>query len=251
MRHVVKHVAKSGSAAGHLEPDIESFFHAQLFLCIVDGHFSGIHNHIDMDLPGQFQAIVVEVSNHDVAGASMSHHRGRHDTYGPGARDENVFSQDLERESRGNRVTKRIEHGSHIAIHQRIVPPDVRHGQSDQLGEAPWPVYADSGGIGTQMPDASHAVAAPAAYHMPFSGDQFARKEIVYVRTNCDNLTDKFMANGHGHRNCLASPIVPIKDVNVRAANPRAQYTDENVIDTNGGFRNIFQPETRFRTRFD
>ena len=58
---------------------------------------------------------------------------------------------------------------------------------------------------------------------MPFTGYQFARMKIVDVGTHLDDLSDELMADRHGNRDRLARPIVPIVDVDIRAANSCAK----------------------------
>ena len=190
-------------------------------------------------------------SDHNESRARVTRHCRGHDPDGPGAGDENVFAQDLKGERGVHRIAKRIEDGSRIAVDARIVTPHVRHRQCNQFGETPRPVHAHTRCIRAQMPHACHPVAASPAYDVPFSGNQFTRLEIVDVGTGFNDLSHKLMPNGHRDGNRLLRPIVPIEDVNVRSANARAQNTDQNVVNTDCGLGNVFEPETRLCVCFD
>src|SRR5262249_11305075 len=95
---------------------------------------------------------------------------------------------------------------------------------------------------------------APAAHDVPFPGDEFTGFEIVDVRADLNDPADEFMADDHRHGNGAASPVVPVVDVGVRAADSGSKDADQDVVDSDGGLLNISQPQTRlgmgFRQRF-
>ena len=61
------------------------------------------------------------------------------------------------------------------------VPPDVGHGQGDELGEGAGAVDADALGVGAEVAAAGEAVAAAAADHVAFAADDVAGMKVVDV----------------------------------------------------------------------
>jgi hypothetical protein len=95
-----------------------------------------------------------------------------------------------------------------------------------------------------QMPPASQAVAASAADHMTFATHQIAGAKIADVRSHLNDFADKFMTDGHWYGDGALRPIVPAVDMNIGAANARAPDADQNIVDANGGFGDLFEPQT-------
>ena len=119
----------------------------------------------------------------------------RHDPDRPGAGDQNIFSENIERESRVNGIAERIEDRGGVAVHARIVPPDIRHRQSDEFCETSRPVHADARRVRTKMPSSGHAVAASAADDVSFTGDQFAGMKVIDIGSDFNDLAHKLMAD--------------------------------------------------------
>ena len=67
------------------------------------------------------------------------------------------------------------------------------------------------------------------------------------VRADLHNLADEFMADGHGDRNGLAGPLVPIVDMNIGSANSGAVDADQNVVNANGRLGDVLDPTVRSR----
>jgi len=105
--------------------------------------------------------------------------------------------------------------------------------------------------VGAQVPDAGHAVAAAAAHHVSFAGNQIPRMEVVDVGANLDDLSHELMTDGHGYRNRLLGPFVPIEDVNVRSADTRTENTDKHVVDADGWLGDVLEPQARMSMRLD
>ena len=101
------------------------------------------------------------------------------------------------------------------------------------------------------MPAARHAIATASANDVAFTGHQLTRLEIVYIRSDFNDLSDEFVANHHRHGNRLLSPLIPIEDMKVRAANSRSQDSNEDVVDSNGGLGNVSEPQSGFSSGFD
>ena len=148
-------------------------------------------------------------------------------------------------------VAERIEYGGGVAVHVRIVPPDVGHRQSDVFGEAAGPVDADAGSVGAEVTISRHAIAAAPANHVTFAGNQFAGVEIDNVGADLNDLADKFVADRHGHGDGLLSPRIPVVNVNVGTAYTGAMDSNQNVVDADGRLGNVFQPQTGTGLRFD
>src|SRR5262249_27527501 len=144
-----------------------------------------------------------------------------------------------------HRIAEGIEEGSDVAIDRGIVVPDIGHGKGEVFGKGARPIYADTLGMGTEMPPTRQAIAAPATDDMPLATDDFAGKEIGYVRSHFNNLADELMANHHRHRYRLAGPGVPFVDVDVGSENPRPVDFDEHVVHADLGHRHVFEPQSR------
>jgi hypothetical protein len=75
--------------------------------------------------------------------------------------------------------------------------------------------------------------------------------KINYIRPDLDNFSDKLVANGHRNRNGGARPIVPVVDVDIGAADSRVRDADQNVVDADRGFGDIFEPQSGRVLAFD
>ena len=64
------------------------------------------------------------------------------------------------------------------------------------------------------------------------------------VADTLDNA-DKFVTDGHRHRDGFLRPGVPVVDVHVGAADRRLQHPDQHVIVANFRNRHVLQPKTR------
>src|SRR6201997_1823193 len=128
-----------------------------------------------------------------------------------------------------------------------IVTPDVGHGQRDQFCEGSRAVDSDAGCVGAEMAAAGEAVAAASANDMALAADDIARVEVVYVGTDLDDLADELMADGHGHGDGLLGPLVPLIDVNVGSADAGVPDADQDVVDADGRFCDVFKPQAAFR----
>src|SRR5262249_11797400 len=97
------------------------------------------------------------------------------------AGNQHVFPEHIKCKCGVNGITEGIENRSHVAIDDGIVSPQVCHRQSDEFCETACPVHPDTRGVGAEMSSSGHAVAAPAAYNVPFTRNQFSRLKVVYV----------------------------------------------------------------------
>ena len=177
----------------------------------------------------------------------MADHGRGHDADRPGAGDQHVFAQHVERQGRVHRVAERIEDGLHVAGDGRVVDPDVGHRQRQVLGERPGPIDADALGVLAQVAAAGQAIAAAAADHVPFAADDVAGVEILDVAADLDDLGRRTrgpttIGTGIG----LLGPGVPVVDVNVGAANAGPQDLDQHVVDADLRLGDVFQPQAFF-----
>jgi hypothetical protein len=170
----------------------------------------------------------------------MSDDWNRHDPNRTCAGDEHVFSEHRKRKRRMNGITERIEDCSHLLIDLRVVPPDIRHGQRDELSEGPWAVDANALRVGAEMPSPCKAVSATTADDMAFTAHDIARMEVVYIRADFHDLPDKFVTDGHRDRDGLLCPLVPLVNVDIRSADTGMPNTDQYIIDADKRLCNLF-----------
>jgi hypothetical protein len=86
---------------------------------------------------------------------------------------------------------------------------------------------------------------------MPFAAHNVTGIKVAYVRPDLDDLTDKFMPDGDGNRNCLLRPIVPLANMYIGSANAGVSHPDQHIVDADFRLRDFFQPKTRFRFALD
>jgi len=101
-----------------------------------------------------------------------------------------------------------------------MVPPDIGHRQRDVFRERTRPIDSHAGCVRAQMTPAGETVSAASANHMALAADDVTGEEIHYIRSNLDDLPDKFMADRHGHGDGLLRPSVPFVNMHVRTADP-------------------------------
>src|SRR5690606_36455482 len=83
--------------------------------------------------------------------------------------------------------------------------------------------------------------AATSAHNMAFAIDQIARFETKYICANLGDLPDEFVPDDHGRFDRLLSPVVPIVDVDIRAADRSAFNPDQHIVDPGFGDGNVDQ----------
>src|SRR5580692_7559760 len=166
-----------------------------------------------------------------MARTCMSNDRNCHQSDRASTSDEHIFAQNRKRKCSMNGVAERIENSSNFLIDATIMPPDIGHGQRDELRKRSWTVDADSKGGRAKMTSPSQAVATTSADDVPFTTHDVPRIEVVDIGSNLDNLPNEFMSYGHRHLNCLLCPVVPLIDMHVRAADSGVMHAHEHVID--------------------
>ena len=160
----------------------------------------------------------------------MRHHRRRHEPDGTGTRDEHVFAEDRELEGGVDRVPERVEDGGYGEIDARDVPPHVGLGDGDEVGEGSGKIDPDSLRLLTQMAPPGEAVATAAADDMALGADDLAYLEPGNIGPDLDDPACEFVTHGHRRRNRGLSPLVPVVDVDVGAADPRGEDFDQDVV---------------------
>jgi len=168
---------------------------------------------------------------------------GGHDADRAGSGDEDVFAEHGEGEGGVDGVSEGIEDGGDLVLDAGGVLPDVGHGQNDVLGEGSVAIDTYAEGMGTEMTAAGEAVAAASADDVAFAGDELAYGDVSDVRAKVDDLSDKFVADDETLADSFAGPGIPIVDVEIGAADSCVEDADLNVVDADGGFRNVFKPE--------
>src|SRR5580658_9720630 len=130
------------------------------------------------------------------------------------------------------------------------MPPDIGHGQGNEFCKGSWSIHTHTQRTRAQVAPSRQAVAAAATDHVAFATDDVAWIEIVDVGAHLDDLADKFVPNGHRHRNRLLRPGVPLVDMNICATDAGISNANQDVVDSDGGLGNLFQPEASLRTAF-
>src|SRR6185312_6164766 len=106
-------------------------------------------------------------------------------------------------------------------------------------------------GVAAQVPLAGAAVAAMTAGDVAFTGDALAHLEALYFAADLRHHAHELVAHGHGHRDGLLCPLVPVVDVDVGAADGGLADLDQQVVVADLGTRHVLQPDALFRLRFD
>ena len=124
-------------------------------------------------------------------------------------------------------------------------------GSDNKFGERAGPVDAHALRVRAQMAPAGQAIAAAAANHVAFAADNVAGIKVVDVGADRNDLADKFMADGHGNRDGLLRPLVPLVDMNVGAADAGIVDAHQHIVDADDRFGNIFQPQSTLGPALD
>ena len=177
----------------------------------------------------------------------MAGDRRGHQPDRAGAGDQHVLAEDRERERGVDRVAERVEDRGDLLVDARPVVPDVGHRQGHVLGERP--VASDA------EPDRwAHRCRRPARQcrqrpqtTWPSPLTRSPGREVGDVGADLDDLADELVADDERRLDRLRGPRVPRLDVEVRAADPRLVDPDQDVVDADGGHRDVAQLEARDR----
>ena len=117
------------------------------------------------------------------------------------------------RTGKASAVWTAFPNGSKIAAISGSTPgpvmPDVRHRQDDVLGEGPVPPDPEPDRAVAQVAAAGEAVAASAAHDVAFARDQIARREVVDVAADLDDLTHELVAHDERRHDGRRPPTRP------------------------------------------
>ena len=172
------------------------------------------------------------------------------DADGAGAGDEHVFADEVERQRRVRRVPERVEDGDDVVGNVVRHGNDVLRRQRKQLGERARTVHADALRVRAQVATPRAAVAAVAAHDVAFAGNALPDFEMVDVFADFFDVPDVFVPDDHRHGNRLLRPLVPLVDVDVRAADGGFLDANQNVVRPAFGFGNVHELQARFRFIF-
>ena len=78
---------------------------------------------------------------------------------------------------------------------------------------------------------------------MTVGGDPVADLETAHFGTHLHDAAHKLVPDGHGHRNGLLGPGVPVINMNVGAADGGLADLDQNIVMADLGYRNLFHPD--------
>ena len=141
-----------------------------------------------------------------------------HDADGAGAGDQHVLAHHVEGERGVRGVAERIEDAGDVVGDRVRQLERVAGGDRQVLGETALAVHAHAHGVAAQVAPAGAAVAAVAAGDVAFARDAVADREAAHFAAHVDDAAEVLVADGHGHRDGLLRPGVPVVDVHVGAA---------------------------------
>ena len=99
--------------------------------------------------------------------------------------------------------------------------PDVLLWQLNVLGKTAVAIDTQDVHFFADMPVAGPAGLADTTTNMPFGTDALANSRPSYVITDGHHISDKFVADGHTHRDASRGPMIPFINVPISAANTR------------------------------
>ena len=126
----------------------------------------------------------------------------------------------------------------------------LAHGQRDVFRECACPVDSYSLSVRAKMASARQAIPAAAASHVPFAAHDVPGIKIRHVRAHLHNFAHKLVPDHHRNLDGFLRPIVPLINVQIRAANPRAVHANEHVIDPDFGRFHVLEPKSGFSFAF-
>ncbi len=248
--HGIEHSAERRWCARHLQTDVKAFGHAQLCHHIGQALFGDIHRAGDAHFARQRQAVFVHVGDHDVARAHVFRDCRRHNTDWACARDQHVFTHQIEGERGVHRVAERVEDGGQIV--RDIVRDFERVERRDHqiFREAARTVYAHTDGIAAQVSTSTATVTAVAAGNVAFTGDAVTNFKAFHFLADPDHFADIFVAHNHRHRDGFLRPLVPVVDVNVSTTDGCFTNFDQQIVMTDFRLRHVGHPNPFFCFQF-
>src|ERR1700674_4866206 len=251
VRHVRDHVAQRTRLAGHLEADVESLLHAELLLDLGKGGGADVHRTRHADLAGELQAVVADIGDDDVTRADVTRHQRGHDPDRTRAGDQHVLRDDPKLGRRVNGIAEWVEYRSNVEVDFGEVGPQVDRRHHDQLGEGAVALDSDADRVGAERAPAGQAIAAAPANDMSLGSDDLARLNRRDTFAQPNHLADELVANHQRRMDRRLGPFVPALDVQIGAADARAQDADQHLAGTRRRIGYVPQPQARRRLRFD
>ncbi len=195
--------------------------------------------------PRQFQAIVVDVRDHDMARPDKARNARGHDADGACAGDEHVLTHKIEGQRRMGSIAERVQDRGQL-IADRVRQAKQVHRRDGQIfRKRARPIDTNANGIDAQVPFPRAAVAAVPAGDMSFRGHPIALFVAGDLAARGGDNAGEFVTHRHGQRDGCLGPLIPLVDMNVRAANGAALGADQHVVGPDVGHRDVFQPKTR------
>ena len=133
-----------------------------------------------------------------------------------------------------------------------IVPPDIGHGQRDQLGKGAGAIDADARVCDAQRwrrPARQLRQRPQTTWPSPLTMSP-GKKSLTFEPTSTIS-SDKLVADGHGHGDGLLRPFVPLVDMHIGAADAGVTHADQHVVDADRRLGNLFQPQSALRFALD
>ena len=127
----------------------------------------------------------------------------------------------------------------------RIAVPDIGNRNGKIFRKTAVPVHPDSLGIGAEMPPPGKAVPAMTADNMAFSADKIPHLHIVDMFAERRHPAHKFVPDGHGGRDGFLTPLIPVVNMHICAADGGLFDLDKNIILADFRDRNIHQRQPR------
>ena len=248
MGHVVDHGGQGGTRPGHLQADVEALLHVEAVphrLQALPGDIDGV---VQAEPLGQFEPLVGQVGDDDVARPLELGDEGRHDPDGSGSRHEDVLGQAGELQRRVYGIAERVKDRRDVGVEVRdVVDPDVAGRHDEVLAVGPVNRVSDTLGIAAQVSLTGQAGPAAAADVVALTRDELADLQIIDLGTELDDLTAELVSEDQRGVHRLGSPSVPRVDVDVGAADPTAQHLDDDIVRARGRVGNVNEFKPRFR----
>ena len=175
------------------------------------------------------QPVIIYVGHYYVARAVLAADANGHHAYGACAGYEHVLAHNVEHCGGVRGVAVCVKEGNYIL---RNI---VRHKYNIGLGYAyvfrkrALPVHAHALGLLAPLAVARAAVAAMAAYYVPFAGNDLADFIFSDARAKRGDFANVFVAYYHGRIDMLLAPRVPIVNMHIRAAYGGFVYFDKHL----------------------
>ncbi len=160
----------------------------------------------------------------------MAGDRSGHAPDRPGACDQNVFGCEVELERRVSGVAEGIEYRAHFQCDMIGQREDVRCRDCDALCKRPGPINPDPEGVGAEVSSPGPTIAAMPTCEMAFARHPLAHHHIGHGRADRRHDAAELVPRHHPDRNGGGGPLVPVVDVQIRAADRGVCDVDENVV---------------------